>query len=372
MQVDIRERDRALVARLEGDWKIRGTIPRFDRLVDGRADADRVRELRFETEGLGEWDSSLAAFLLDAMRFCEARDIAFRQDALPPEVVRLLGLARTAPERELVAPAAGRPSFLVRVGEAGIAAADGVRGFAAFVGELARSIVRILAGRERFRWPDFWLTVESNSAGAFPIVTLISFLAGFIIAFLGAVVLTQFAATYYLSYLIGFGMLRQMGPLMTGIIIAGRTGAAFAAELGSMKIMEEIDAYRTMGLSPTAYLVAPRVLGLVLMMPLLTVYSMFVGILGGLFVAVTVADLPATQYFTGLTTPITLADGLLGVFKGTVFGVIIGVSGCMRGMQAGKDASAVGKAATSAVVLAITLIIATNAATDVIASILGI
>ncbi|MCA1791906.1 MAG: ABC transporter permease, partial [Thioalkalivibrio sp.] len=222
------------------------------------------------------------------------------------------------------------------------------------------------------RWRDFWSVVQSNSSGALPIVTLISFLVGLIIAFLGAVTLQRFGAGYYVSYLVGFGMLREMASLMTGIIMAGRTGAAFAAELGTMKITEEVDALETFGLSPVDHLVLPRVLGIFVTMPLLTVYSMFIGVLGGLIVAVTMLDLTTTQFVGGLLTPITLTDGLLGVFKGIVFGLIIGVAGCMRGMQAGCDAGAVGRAATSAVVTGITLIILANAVIDWMAALLEI
>src|SRR5690606_37438169 len=144
-----------------------------------------------------------------------------------------------------------------------------------------------------------------------------------------------FGAGYYVSYLVGYGMLREMAALMTGIIMAGRTGAAFAAELGSMKISEAIDAYETLGISPIDQLVMPRVLGLFVMMPLLTIYGMFVGILGGLVVAVSLLDISVVQFVGGLLTPVTLGDGMLGVFKGTVFGLLIGLTGCMRGIQTG-------------------------------------
>jgi phospholipid/cholesterol/gamma-HCH transport system permease protein len=214
--------------------------------------------------------------------------------------------------------------------------------------------------------------VQSNSSGALPIVTLIAFLVGVIIAFLGAVVLRRFGAGYYVSYLVGFGMLREMAALMTGIIMAGRTGAAFAAELGSMKISEEIDAFRTLGVSPIDHLVLPRMLGLFAMMPLLTVYAAFVGITGGLIVSVSLLDLSPTQFVGGLLTVVTLSDGLLGLFKGTVFGLLIGLAGCMKGMQTGTDAGAVGRAATSAVVLGITLIIAANAVIDWLAALLEV
>jgi phospholipid/cholesterol/gamma-HCH transport system permease protein len=222
------------------------------------------------------------------------------------------------------------------------------------------------------RWRDFWVVVQSNSSGALPIVTLIAFLIGMIISFLGAVVLRRVGAGYFVSYLVGYGMLREMAALMTGIIMAGRTGAAFAAELGSMKITEEIDAYRTLGISPVDHLVLPRVLGLLVTMPLLTVYAGFVGILGGMVVAIMVLDLSVTQFVGGLLQAVTLSDCFLGVLKGTVFGLIIGLAGCMKGMQTGGDASAVGKAATSAVVLGITFIIGANAVIDWLAVLLNI
>jgi phospholipid/cholesterol/gamma-HCH transport system permease protein len=203
-------------------------------------------------------------------------------------------------------------------------------------------------------------------------VTLIALLVGVIISFLGVVVLERFGAGYYVSYLVGYGMLREMGSLMTGIIIAGRTGAAFAAELGTMKITEEIDALKTLGVSPIDHLVMPRVMGIFAMMPLLTIYAVFIGIFGGLIVAVTMLDLTAGQFINGLLTPLELSDGLLGVFKGTVFGLIIGIAGCMRGMQTGSDAGAVGRAATSAVVTAITSIIVANTVIDWLAALLQI
>ncbi len=159
---------------------------------------------------------------------------------------------------------------------------------------------------------------------------------------------------------------------MTGIIIAGRTGAAFAAELGSMKITEEIDAYATLGVSPIDHLVLPRVLGLFLMMPLLTIYANFVGIAGGMIVAITLLDLTPTQFMGGMLSVVTFSDGLLGVFKGAIFGVIIGLAGCMKGLQTGSDAGAVGRSATSAVVMGITLIIVANAVIDWLAVLMQI
>jgi phospholipid/cholesterol/gamma-HCH transport system permease protein len=185
-------------------------------------------------------------------------------------------------------------------------------------------------------------------------------------------VLRRFGAGYYASYLVGYGMLREMGALMTGIIMAGRAGAGFAAELGSMKITEEIDALTTLGISPIDHLVLPRVLGLFVMMPLLVVYADVVGIAGGMGVSLALLDLTPTQFTHGLLTAVELSDTLLGVFKATIYGVLIGMAGCMKGLRTGSDAGAVGRSATSAVVVGITCIIVANAVVDWLAALLQI
>jgi phospholipid/cholesterol/gamma-HCH transport system permease protein len=370
IRVGLRQNGSTLIAGLAGEWTLEQSIPRFDRLVEDRP-ADRpVDAIAFDTTGLAAWDSSLLMFLVRGRSYCEAHDLDFKAETLPDSIGRLLDLTRAVPEQRLEDQRSG--SFLARLGANGLSTYDGILSSVAFLGEVAQSFVRLLRGRARFRWPDFWVVVQSNSSGALPIVTLISFLVGLIIAFLAAVVLLRLGAGYYASYLVGYGMLREMGSLMTGIIIAGRTGAAFAAELGTMKITEEVDALRTLGVSPIDHLVMPRVLGIFAMMPLLTVYAVFIGILGGLLVAVTMLDLTAGQFITGLLTPLELSDGLLGVFKGTVFGLIIGIAGCMRGMQTGSDAGAVGRAATSAVVTAITSIIVANTVIDWLAALLQV
>jgi len=370
-QAALSQKGQTLIAALGGDWDLEHPAPRFDRLMEGRAGEPTVHSVGFDAAELGTWDSSLLSFLVQGMKYCEAHDLEFREAGLPRDVAALLELARAAPEQEIEAKEE-KASFTARLGKRGLTAYEGALASVTFVGEVTEGFVRLVTFRARMRWRDFWVVVQSNSSGALPIVTLISFLVGLIIAFLGAVVLRRFGAGYYVSYLVGFGMLREMAALMTGIIIAGRTGAAFAAELGSMKITEEIDAFETLGVSPVEHLVLPRVLGLFVMMPLLTIYSMFVGIIGGLLVSVTLLDLSAVQFFGGLLTPVTLSDGVLGVFKGMVFGLIVGVAGCMRGMQTGTDASAVGRAATSAVVTGITLIILANAVIDWAAALLGV
>lgn len=370
MEAVIRQSEGLLIVALRGDWHLGTSAPRFVDIAETQADAE-IRAVAFDAAELGTWDSSLLIFLLEAADYCDERGIAFQDDGLPENIEGLLALARAVPEKVLD-ERSDRTTLSLRLGQIGIRAYDSFLEAVTFVGEVARGFFRLITFRLRLRWRDFWVVVQSNGWNALPIVTLISFLVGLIISFLGAVVLRRFGAGYYVSYLVGYGILREMGALMTGIIMAGRTGASFAAELGSMKISEEIDAFRTLGVNPIEHLVLPRVLGLFLMMPLLTIYANFIGIIGGMLVAVALLDLSLTQFMGGLLAPVTLADGLLGVFKGTVFGLIIGLSGCLRGMQTGTDAGSVGKAATSAVVTGITLIIMANAVIDWLAALLEI
>ena len=366
-KVEVREEDHTLVFVLSGDWELEDSVPRFEQLVDAQptaaANGQRARAVGFDTVELGSWDSRLLIFLLQGSDYCDTHDREFDTAGLPDSLTRLLALARAVPEHE-VEDAKPKASPVSRLGGAVLSAGQGALAAVTFTGEVAQGFGRLLLRRGRMRWRDFWVVVQRNSSGALPIVTLIALLLGVIIAFLGVVVLRRFGAGYYVSYLVGYGMLREMGALMTGIIIAGRTGAAFAAELGSMKITEEIDAYATLGVSPVDHLVLPRVLGLFLMMPLLTIYANFVGIAGGMLVAITLLDLTPTQFMGGMLSVVTFSDGALGVFKGAIFGVIIGLAGCMKGLQTGSDAGAVGRSATSAVVIGITLIIVANAVID--------
>ncbi len=216
------------------------------------------------------------------------------------------------------------------------------------------------------------VAIQDCGANAFGIVTLISFLVGTILAFMGAVQLEQFGASIFVADLVGIGMARDMGAMMTAIIMAGRTGAAFAAQLGTMKVTQEIDALTTMGISPMEFLVLPRVLALILMMPLLCFYSDLMGMLGGSAVGTGMLGLSFTSYFRETLHAVTLSDVLGGVFKSSVYGVIIAISGCLRGFQCGSNSSAVGDAATSAVVTGIVFIVIACGAFALVFNIIGI
>lgn len=370
--VEVRSQGASLVVVLQGDWSLEGPQRRFRASVDAAGvSLGTLRSVFFDTIQLGSWDSSLLIFLIDAQEFCEEHGLALDTAALPAQVPRLLALAHAVPERAREDPPR-RTTFLSRLGIVVLRARSEFLSSVAFAGEVIIALAGLFTRRVHMQWREFWVVVQANSSGALPIVTLIAVLVGVIIGFLGVVVLERFGAGYYVSYLVGFGMLRELGALMTGIIIAGRTGAGFAAELGSMKITEEVDALTTLGISPVEHLVLPRLLGLFVMMPLLVIYADFIGVVGGMSVAVIMVDLSLKQFLNGLLAAVTLSDALLGVAKATIFGFIVGVAGCMKGLQTGSDAGAVGRAATAAVVLGITYIIGANAVVDWLAALLDI
>ena len=254
----------------------------------------------------------------------------------------------------------------------GLAAWNGTIELLAFVGNLSIAFGRALIGRARYQRADLFVLIQDCGVRALPIVTLISFLVGLILAFVGAVQLQQFGASIYVANLVGLAMLREMGAMMTGIIMAGRTGSGYAAQLGSMKVSQELDALETLGLSPMEFLVLPRLVALSLMMPLLCVYSDFVGIFGGALVSAGMLDVPMSAYVQQTKTAVGLDDFALGVAKSAVFGVLIAIAGCLRGMQSGGSSSAVGDAATKAVVTAIVWIIAVDGLFAVLTNALGI
>ena len=265
-----------------------------------------------------------------------------------------------------------RPGLLTRLGGQVIETGRDTMAFISFMGEATIALGRFLVGRARFRRVDLMAMIEDCGVRALPIVSLISVLIGLILAFVGAIQLRPFGAQIYVADLVSIAMAREMAAIMTGIIMAGRTGAAFAAQLGTMQVNEEIDAFRTLGFDPMEFLVLPRMLALILMMPLLTIYSNVMGILGGAIVGVGMLGLTPTEYYLETALSTTLTDLSLGIIKSVFFGIIVAITGCLKGIQSGRSASAVGDAATSAVVMAIVMIIVFDGIFAVVTNILGI
>ncbi|GBD26231.1 putative phospholipid ABC transporter permease protein MlaE [bacterium HR30] len=257
-------------------------------------------------------------------------------------------------------------NFIVKVGEGSLQVLRDAYELVSFTGELVLGLWEAVRHPRKVRWRETWLYMERTGVDGVPIVVLISFLMGLITAFQAAVQLTQFGADIFVANLVGLSITRELGPLMTAIIAAGRSGAAFAAEIGTMKVSEEVDALTTMGLDRTRFLVTPKVVALVLMLPCLTIVADLVGILGGLVVAVGGMDLPAQVYFRQLRAAVTVWDVASGLVKTVAFAVLIAGVGCLRGFQASTGAESVGRTTTSAIVAAIFLIILADAVFTVI------
>jgi phospholipid/cholesterol/gamma-HCH transport system permease protein len=358
--------------RLKGSWKIGARFPAADAVEKQIESSGNIRRIGFNTENLTAWDSGLLTFLIKISAFCSKNNIVFDKDGLPEGVRRLIALATAVPERKGARKEAVHEPFFSRVGSASIDMWQSALELLAFIGEASIAFFKLLVGKASFRRSDLFLFIQQCGADALPIITLISLLVGLILAFIGAIQLMMFGAQVYVADLVGIAMVRVMGAVMVGIVMAGRTGAAFAAQLGTMQGNEEIDALKTMGVSPMEFLVLPRMLALVLMMPLLCVYADLMGILGGLIVGVGVLDIGLLQYIHQTTTALKLSFFFIGIIQATVFGVLVALAGCLRGMQSGRSASAVGDATTSAVVTSIVAIIVATGIITVVCNVLGI
>jgi len=363
--------DRVLLVQIGGDWKIGRDLPSSTPLQNALGAAP-VSRLSFDTSALTDWDSGLLTFLLKIAALCRERSIKLDQEGLPEGVSRLLALATAVPPRADARRGAHKTSMLARLGEEVIELWSGALAMLAFLGETSVAMLRCVSGRARFRASSLWEFIQECGPNALPIVTLISVLVGLILAFVGAVQLRLFGAQIYVANLVGLGMAREMGAMMTAIIMAGRTGAAFAAQIGTMQVNEEIDALQTLGISPVEFLVLPRMLALVFMMPLLCLYSDFMGILGGGLIGVGMLDITPSEYYNQTKEAIRLMDFTVGLIKSGVFGVIVALSGCLRGIQCGRSSSAVGLATTSAVVTAIVAIVVADSILTIIYDRLGI
>jgi phospholipid/cholesterol/gamma-HCH transport system permease protein len=366
-----RKPDASLLVQLAGDWTLRQNLPDVGTITESFAQATTIKQVTFDTTNLGRWDSGLLTFLLGLHQAAEARQLTIDPAGLPDGVRRLIRLALAVPERGGRRQAERAP-FLARVGSGWFALTAAAGETMAFLGDAVLSLGRLVTGRAQLRGGDLLLLIQQAGAQALPIVALISILVGLILAFVGSVQLQMFGAQIYVANLVAIGMTREMGAMMAAIIMAGRTGAAYAAQLGTMQVNEEIDALKTLGVNPMDFLVLPRLVALILMMPLLCIYAITLGIFGGFVVGVGMLDITPQQYWNQTVAWVRLNDALVGISKSIIFGIIIAVSGCLRGIQCGRSAAAVGEAATSAVVTAIVWIVVADGLSAVLTNILRI
>ena len=360
-----------LTIRLFGIWRLHHGMPNARELEQELTSQPRPRRIVVEGGDLSTWDSSLVSFLSGLAQICESHQVKLDRSGLPEGLNRLIDLANASPDyRGANIPA--YESWLARTGTRILAHLNAVGDYVEFTGAVVLALAAAMFGRARYRKIDLLEVLQAAGANALGIVTLISYLVGIIMAFMGAVQLQQFGASIYVADLVAIATVREMGAMMTGVIMSGRTGAAFAAQLGSMKVTQEIDALATMGISPIEFLVVPRIIGLVLMMPLLCLYADFVGILGGATVGVTLLGLSLHSYFQQTFAAIWVISLVGGLVKSIAYGVLIGIAGCYQGFQCGQSSSAVGDAATAAVVSAIVMIVVACGIFAVVFNVLGI
>lgn len=340
-----RQQGQAWVLGIGGDWRGQaGAMPDAPgALVQG--------EVRFDTANLRSWDVALASSLWQRLSALARPPVQIDLQGLPAGLRDILSMALS----ETVAVAAPRP----RVGRLAALGAgtqawwtEGRRSLT-FVGEVLLSVGRLLRGRSGMRWSDLAWQIEQTGPRSLPIVALVSFLVGLIVAYMGAAQLQRFGAQTFIADLVTVGVVREVAALLVGIVLAGRVGAAFAAQIGSMRANEEVDALSTLGVDPIDFLVLPRVLALLIVGPLLTAFAALVGMAVGWLVAVGIYGVSPMEYVYASAQALTLPHVLVGLVKGTAYAAMVALAGCLQGMSAGRSAQAVGDATTAAVVQAI-------------------
>lgn len=330
-----------------------------------------ITKINFTANNLKNWDSSLLAVIYGAIGLSKEKNIVYNVRDLPQNLQDLMGLAY-AVDRKPTHGGGKKLPFFENLGKATLDMLQKTSNVLNFLGQICTAIGRFFTFRSIMRRVDFCSAMEDCGPKAVGIVALISFLVGLILAFVGAVQLETFGAQIYVASLVTIGMCRIMGAIMVGIIMAGRTGSSYAATIGTMQVNEELDALQTMGLSKMEFLVLPRLLSLLIAMPILTMLSDFMGMLGGAFIGVFMMDLPHQEYWKYAFKAFTLKNFLVGVFHGLCFGIIIAVCGCYSGLNCGRNADSVGVATTQSVVRAIVWMIVATGIITIVCMELGI
>ncbi|MCU0652194.1 MAG: ABC transporter permease [Candidatus Omnitrophica bacterium] len=362
---------KTLQLKLSGDWRIFSALPTVDEVIAHFSAHPEVENITFSVSENIEWDSGLISFLRHVTRESENRNIRVNLEGLPQGAQKLLAMALQVSEKIIQRPIVHEP-FLERVGAQALRVTQSTLSLLNFLGDIVVSFARFFSGKVYFRREEFITILQKCGSDALPLVSLISALVGIILAFIGAIQLRLFGAQIFIADIVGIAMVRVMGAVMTGVLMSGRTGASFAAELGIMQTNEEIDALRTLGISPVEFLVLPRVMALVIMMPLLTLYADIMGILGGFVISTGVLGLNPVEYWNHTQSAVKVAHLWIGLIHSFVFGIIIAVAGCLRGIRCARSAVAVGEATTSAVVTAITCIVIATAIITFVCQVLGV
>ncbi len=370
-RLSFENQDSILRLKISGNWLISSGIyshREFSKTVDTNA---QIKEVVISVDESTQWDSGLISFLLKFIRECESKKIPVQRQDLPEKIRKLLDLALKVQERNIIREEKNL-GILEGIGERAYNSSRSIKLWLDFLGDIAIAFGRLVRGKAYFRGQDFWLIVQRCGVEALPLVSMISILVGIILAFVGAIQLRMFGAESFIADIVGISMVRVLSAIMAGILMAGRIGASFAAELGLMEANEEIDALKTLGVSPVEFLVLPRVLAMLLMMPVLTVYADLMGIIGGLVGSVGMMKINPLEYLNHTQNAVKMSYVWIGLIHSVVFAILISVSGCLRGMNCQRTAAGVGAAATSAVVTGITGIVIATAIITMICQIIGI
>jgi phospholipid/cholesterol/gamma-HCH transport system permease protein len=354
--------------KLDGDWQITNGLPAAGKVTAQIATHTGLEQITFDVSETLKWDSGLVSFLLQLNKDCKHRHIRLALEGLPPGVQKLFILASSAMNGAGMPRKTRHKPFFEMVGSKTLRAVADMRSLFNFLGEITLAFGHLLRGKACFRRNDFFYILQRCGVDALFLVSLISVLVGMIFAFVGAIQLTMFGAQIYIAHIVGIAMVR----VMAGILMAGRTGASFAAELGIMQTNEEIDALKTLGVAPVDFLVMPRILALIIMLPLLTLYADMMGILGGMVVSAGMFGINPVEYWQHTLMAVKLSNLWVGLINGLVFGVVVAIAGCYHGMQCERSAAGVGTATTSAVVSGITGIVIATAIITFICQIFGI
>ncbi len=315
-----------------------------------------VKIIKFDAKDLKKWDSSLVAVLFQIALSANKDNIKIDWSGLPKNLRQLAELALKVDRKPNVSGKA-EVSFFEKIGDWGIGIYNSYAKAWVFLGEIWGSVKRFIIGKAVSRKIDFEFALEECGYKAVGIVSLVSFMVGLILAFVGAIQLKMFGAEIYIASLVTIGMIRIIGAIMAGIIMAGRTGASYAATIGTMQVNEEVDALKTLGFNVADFLILPRLLSLVLVMPFLTMLADIMGIIGGGVVAIFMLDIAPQQYVLFSVDAFGLNNFLVGLFHGLIYGVIISACGCYYGINCGRNADSVGLATTNAVVSSIVIMI---------------
>ncbi|MCK5664098.1 MAG: ABC transporter permease [Thiotrichaceae bacterium] len=359
---------------LLGDWILDSEYPDdFDDQLElqFKQNSD-IKQVNVTMTQVTQWNSALLTSILCLKKLCQQFQIQLNTTQLPVEMIRLMDLSSKVPKRDVDDHIPKNTRFLHNIGTNVISAVKELGEVIAFLSNAVIAFFTMIRGKAVYRSSDTWLVMQQTGAEALPIVSLLNFLVGAILGYIGAMQLEKFGAEIFIGDMVGVAMTREIAAIITAIIMAGRSGAAFAAQLGTMKVNEEIDAFRSMGISPMEFLVLPRMIGMMLMMPLLAIYANFMGIFGGALVAYSMLNISLEQYLSVVIKSVGLNDVAAGIFMSVVFGAIVAVVGCQKGLSCGKSAEAVGASTTSAVVTSTVIIFVCAAILTVIYGALGI